>query len=488
MKALSFSHRVPLRPRSRFNIVVILMLTLLTLAVTAQEDAAEPQTITLWSPYYTPSEVEQQQTILARFQEAHPNITVNLVVMNDAFMEQMMNVASANGRTPDLVLHPLHLTYVWNSQVLLDVQRATTLVDELGFDTFSANPLRLMRREDGQYRAVPSHGWSLILLYRRDLFDERNLSPPNSFSRVEVAAATLHDPDNGFYGFCGPGAAADVGTSHLVEHFALASGARFSDTEGLLAVDSPAFEDSLNLYADLMARYGPPSPNWDESRTRDAYLAGDCAMAFWPPSILDELAGLHERFLPTCDRCQNDPLYLARNTGLLTEVDNGAGRDFAVRAEVFSLGVTYGASDAALTFARAYFNEFYLDWLAMNPALRIPLRHGTPEEPQRFDDGWLNLSVGVDRRALLTELYGEEPILSILNATRHYNRLVGGPAYPRVPMLLEKERLLRLNAHKTLTGEFSPHSAMRATSLTLEALLREAPTGEEGQDFTGAAS
>lgn len=59
---------------------------------------------------------------------------------------------------------------------------------------------------EGEYAAVPVDGWTQMLLYRADLFEEHGLEPPDTFERILTAIETLHDPPN-MYGFV---AATDV--------------------------------------------------------------------------------------------------------------------------------------------------------------------------------------------------------------------------------------------------------------------------------------
>ena len=63
----------------------------------------------------------------------------------------------------------------------------------------------------------------------------------------------------------------------------------------------------------------------DADTTRAAYFAGDAAMIVWSSFLLDELAGLRDDALPTCDECAADPMFLANNSGVVTAIDGPAG-------------------------------------------------------------------------------------------------------------------------------------------------------------------
>ena len=53
---------------------------------------------------------------------------------------------------------------------------------------------------DGKVAAVPTDGWGQLLIYRKDLFDAAGLEKPDTFDKIEAAAAALNDPGNNFYG------------------------------------------------------------------------------------------------------------------------------------------------------------------------------------------------------------------------------------------------------------------------------------------------
>ena len=50
------------------------------------------------------------------------------------------------------------------------------------------------------------------------------------------------------------------------------------------------------------------------------------------------------------------------------------------------------------------------------------MRTGTPEEPNKFIDGWKALETGVDSRAPLGDCYGDEVINTILEGATAFDR------------------------------------------------------------------
>ena len=48
-------------------------------------------------------------------------------------------------------------------------------------------------------------------------------------------------------------------------------------------------------------------------------------MVIWSSFLLDEIAGLRNDALPTCDECKPDPLFLAKNSGMVTAINGPSG-------------------------------------------------------------------------------------------------------------------------------------------------------------------
>jgi len=139
-------------------------------------------------------------------------------------------------------------------------------------------------------------------------------------------------------------------------------------------------------------------------------------MIMAPPSILPQLAGLDRAALPTCAECTT-PSYLARNTGILTRF-SGSGPNAAPTS--YGSGTYIGVTqvngrdnrEAATAFLQYWFTSGYETWLAARPAMKVPLRQGTPEEPERYLAVWraLPLTAG---GPTLAAIYGEEVVVEL---------------------------------------------------------------------------
>ena len=189
---------------------------------------------------------------------------MTVVPVTESSLGERMTAAFAAGDLPDVVFHPVNYTIGWAEAGILDTAAATEAVANLGVDTFGAGALALMAYE-GENTAVPTDGWTQLLLYRADLFAERGLAAPTSYETILEAARALHDPPN-MYGFV---AATDPSQDYMmqvVEHLALANGVQLVDDDGNVTIDTPEFVEFLEFYKELAELSPPGNLYWLQSR------------------------------------------------------------------------------------------------------------------------------------------------------------------------------------------------------------------------------
>lgn len=407
----------------------------------AQTAPGNQDGLVFWSVLYEPSLVERQRTLLNQF-TADTGIPVRLVVMDVNFMDQTLPVVSQSGLLPDLILHPVSMTYPWYSAGYLDAQFATSAIEQLGRETFVGSALRMVTIGEGSYAAVPSDGWGYLTLYRRDWFEQGGLEvAPQSFETILATARSYHNLRRNRYGFCAPVTLFD-NTSQQVEHFALASNVQLVNELGELSLSSSQLRDAMAFYANLLNRFGPPLNLTVANQSVRGYLAGNCGVLLATPAILDELAGLQQSALPTCPQCQDDVTFLLRNTGFVVGLQSEADVPLASWSNMFNIGIGLNAPQAAQTFINYYFNQAYLDWLSIAPELKQPMRSGTLENPTQFTDGWRGLTIGVDQRVPMNQVYSDDVLDTILAGQAHYGRLGLSLEQPRLPLMLDRNNTL----------------------------------------------
>jgi multiple sugar transport system substrate-binding protein len=284
------------------------------------------------------------------------------------------------------------------------------VVESLGTDTFAPGALAMAAVDEG-WASVPVDGWTQMIVYRADLFEENGLEPPNSYANVLAAIEALHNPPE-MFGFVAATKVDEAFMSQVLEHVFLANGQSPVDADGFKGFDEGPTVEILEFYKAIADASPPGELYWDQSRT--LYFAGQAAMIIWSPFILDELAGLRDSAPPTIN---DDPTSrdLAERTGIVTNFAGPSNPDGAAWGDVRYFGITVDAdTDAAMEFVKYSMDEGYGQTLSIAPEGKFPVRAGTADEPNKFKDLWATLPVGVDRKAPLGDLYAQEMIDEIV--------------------------------------------------------------------------
>ncbi|MCO6384344.1 ABC transporter substrate-binding protein [Oceanicola sp. 502str15] len=384
----------------------LLAATALTLG-TAMADA---QSIRFWTTEEQPERLAKQQEMAKAF-EAETGTAVEVIPVTETDLGTRATAAFAAGDLPDVIYHTIQYTLPWAEAGILDAEAATEVLEELGTDTFAPGPLAMAAFEDGT-AAVPVDGWTQMIVYRKDLFEENGLEPPNSYANVLAAIETLHNPPE-MYGFVAATKVDENFMSQVLEHVFLANGVSPVNEEGFAPLDEAATTEVLDFYKAIAEASPPGELFWKQSR--ELYFAGQAAMIIWSPFILDELAGLRDDAPPTLT---DDPTSaeLAGKTGIVTTFSGPSNPEGAAWGDMRYFGITSDAdTDAAEEFVKFSMGEGYMDTLSIAPEGKFPTRRGTAEEPDKFKTEWSMLDVGVDRKAALSDLYAPEMIDEIVS-------------------------------------------------------------------------
>jgi multiple sugar transport system substrate-binding protein len=396
--------------------------TLLVLGVplsNAQNNAQNTATtITFWSTENQPARIARTREIIAQFRKANPDIAVELVGIEEKDLPKQIAAANLAKKLPDVVFHPIDFTVGWAKSGILDVASNDQVVRELGASTFARGPLRMVTL-GGKVAAVPSDGWAQLLLYRKDLFEQKGLKVPNTWDAILTAAKALHNPPNQ-YGFVVPTDPSYPYFQQVFEHLALSNGAKLTNTLGKVVLEDKSMRDTVEFYKELN-RFSPNGNiYWQQSR--ELYFSGKAAMIMWSPFILDELAGLRNDAPVPADQGKTQG-WLARNTGFVPLLQGPNARIGSSYGQTQYLGITKAANvPAAKRFVKYWLNEGYLSWLSVAPEGKFPLRLGSKPGSRNFIDGWSKLPVGVDKKSPLSEFYPQSVIFSILGGLNDLNR------------------------------------------------------------------
>lgn len=380
--------------------------TALGLMLAATTAAAD---IRFWTTENQPERLAKQEEMAAAF-ESETGVAVEVIPVEESDLGTRATAAFAAGDLPDVIYYPLQYALPWTEAGILDSEAATEVVNELGEGTFAPGPLSMAATADG-WAGVPVDGWTQMIVYRKDLFEENGLDAPNSFANVLAAIEKLHNPPE-MFGFVAPTKVDEGYMSQVLEHILLANGVSPVDAGGFAPLDEAKTTEVLDFYKAIAEASPPGELYWDQSRT--VYFAGQTAMIIWSPFILDELAGLRDSAPPTIN---DDPMTrdLAAATGIVTNFAGPSNADGAAWADSRYFGITADADiDDAQAFVKYAMDAGYTDTLAIAPEGKFPIRRGTADSPEQFVEAWSKLDVGVDRKAPLGDLYAPEMISEIV--------------------------------------------------------------------------
>jgi multiple sugar transport system substrate-binding protein len=444
-------------------------------AATEAERAAHPS-ITLWVNETSATHARALERMSADFAR-QSDVQVEVILVAPRLLPDLIATAAVSDTLPDLVLHPIEYTLGWAERGILDATAATEIIDRLGRHTFDTDGLALATvsgRLDPSglplIAAVPSDGWKQLLIYRADWFAEAGLAPPDNYAAMLAAAAAFYQPESLTSGLVIPTESSLVSTQQVFEQLALANGCRLIDETGEVTILHPACLDTLDFYRDIVNSYSPSDVQTDASAL-NAYLAGRTAFIITSPRALVSLAGLDPLAPATCPDCITAD-YLARQSGYVTDI-HGRG-DFAAAAafaDLTYLGITRSANrEATAAFVEYWLGDGYLDWLAIAPEHKVPLRLGTAERPAQFMDAWGNIPL-VENGPGLRQVYGEEMVVRLSQGLGSAQRWGFREGHGVLMTDLYEKLIFSIVLQEMLSGYFSSSVAVIESHKRVAALI-----------------
>ncbi|TRW47314.1 ABC transporter substrate-binding protein [Georgenia yuyongxinii] len=361
--------------------------------------------ITVWTTDTLPDRVAATEDIIAKFTDA-TGIEVELVGVPEDQFNQVLTSSAAAGDLPDVIGSiSLAQTRTLAANELANNDAHAAVIDELGEDTFVPRALELTRDGDQQL-SVPSDFWAQLLFYRTDLFEAAGLDAPETYDDILAAAKALNSPE--VVGFVGANKPGEAFTQQTFEHVALGNGCQMVDESGKITIASDACVAAFEFYGDLLNNYSVQGGQ-DVDTVRASYFAGQAAMFIWSTFVLDEMAGLRNDAMPSCPQCADDPAFLAKNTGVVPAILGPDGDEAAQFGEITNWVITASAdADPSQQFVTYMMSDGYVDWTAIAPEGKVPVRLGTQDNPTEYSDTWATLPVGVDTKAPLSDFYSAD--------------------------------------------------------------------------------
>ena len=453
------------------NRAAVLLLSLLLVLTGCQSDGNNdngPATITVWIGDTLPDRVTVMRGLADQF-TAQTGTTVDLVSVDEDQFPEALTRTAADGQLPDVIgSQPLSALYTLATAQLLDIDAADDVVRSLGPATFERRALELT--SDGVHQlAVPSDSWVQLIYYRKDWFQQANLAPPRTFTDVRKAAATLHQI-GWRTGIVAPNVAGDNFTQQVFEEFALGNGCQVQSLTGRVVFDDQSCVATLSFYAEMLNRYSVPGVQ-DVDSVRTDYLAGKAAMVVWSSYLLDELAGLRDDVMPDCLQCQDDPLFLAHNTGVVAGMLGPYGVDPMQFGEISSWAIPVDSErEPAKAYVQFMMSEGYVQGLSFAPEGKLPLRKGPVAGSTAYLEAWRDLPIGVNRKMLLRDIYPPDVVAAVEIGPQTFHQWSGdliGASLAELP--------IPAAVHAVVTRAQSPQQAAEEAAFTLREIQDTLP-------------
>jgi len=132
-------------------------------------------------------------------------------------------------------------------------------------------------KENGKIYFLPVYGESNFLMYRKDIFEQYNLSVPTTMDQVLQTAKDIYEKSNGeIYGITMRGEKSMLTTPYAT--YLWSCGGRWFDETGKCVLDTPEAIKACEMFVEVM-KYAPPgyaNYGWQENRL--AFNQGHAAM------------------------------------------------------------------------------------------------------------------------------------------------------------------------------------------------------------------
>ncbi len=252
----------------------ISVLVFISLFVACQAEPASKLTIATVNN----SDMIIMQRLSKQFEEK-TGIRLEWVVLEENVLRQRVTTdITTGGGQFDVITIGAYETPIWGKQGRL------LTVDDLGDDYDYGDLLEPVRNGlsyDGKLYAVPFYAESSFTFYRTDLFKAAGVTMPEhpTYGQIREFAARLHQPENRVYGICLRGKPGWGENMALVTTMVNTFGGRWFDMNWNPQLTSPAWNEAVNFYTDLLKQYGPPgSSSNGHNEGRALFANGNCAM------------------------------------------------------------------------------------------------------------------------------------------------------------------------------------------------------------------
>jgi ABC-type glycerol-3-phosphate transport system substrate-binding protein len=268
----------------KFRLAVLIMIAVLSLSAMAQAQD-DVVTLTFWDNQQAESGLsEYQRAAVDLFEEANPNIRVEVVTVPYPEYQERLLLAIQGGNAPDVST----VDQIWNSGfavagAILPLDDFVAASDSVAEENFFPGAWE-SATYDGTLYGIPFNVdvWQFSF-YNARLLDEAGIEPDSltTWEGLLAAAEALTDPERGQYGI---GVFSHRGEDTVVSmnSFIYSNGGSVIDDDGVCALTDPEAIEALEYLLEL-SQYAPEGIlNNSSGDMRELFLNESLAIEWWP--------------------------------------------------------------------------------------------------------------------------------------------------------------------------------------------------------------
>jgi sorbitol/mannitol transport system substrate-binding protein len=229
---------------------------LLAVLFTCVSVLAQQKTVTI-ATVNNPDMIELKK-LSPKFEEKNPDIKLNWVITEENTIRQRIttDVSTGSGQF-DIVQIGLYETPIFAKRGWLRPMENLPADYDVE-DLFKS--LRDGLSYEGKLYALPLYGESSMLMYRKDLLEEKGLKMPDQpkYEDIKKIADALTDKSKGIYGITLRGKPGWGENMAFLDTLINTFGGTWFDMKWNPTLDTPEWKKALTFYIDLMKADGPP--------------------------------------------------------------------------------------------------------------------------------------------------------------------------------------------------------------------------------------
>lgn len=251
-------------------------------------------TITMVESLTSPERTAILREIADKYQEEHPNVTIDIISPPLENADQKITQMLMNGSGVDIVeVRDSTITQYATNEWLADLGSYLDAWDEK--DTLSQDAVDVIHYFNDTAYMIPYGFYQRGLFYRADWFEEAGLEAPKTWQDIYDAGLALTDPENSRFGYSFRGGTSGyqyadtiywswIGTEKLAD---VNAGYYLKDGDGATIFTLPEVKEALHFYKDMFQNICPTdSIAWGFSEMVQGFVGGTTAMLIQDPEVI----------------------------------------------------------------------------------------------------------------------------------------------------------------------------------------------------------